>query len=152
MFALHNIGRIRPFQTEHAEQLLSQTLVISKLDSCNALLAGLPSCANKPRQMFQNAVARLVFHEPKRTHFTPLFISPHWIPVADRIKFKTLMFAYRTATGQAPSYFLRAGPWHRRNMQMLGAPPIHRGMKMSKDVHFCFTIFFITNSTSILYI
>ncbi len=59
-----SIRRIRPFQTEHAEQLLAQTLVISKLDSCNALLAGLPSCANKPRQMFQNAVTQLVFHEP----------------------------------------------------------------------------------------
>ncbi len=138
MFALHNIRRIRPFQTEHAEQLLAQTLVISMLDSCKALLAGLPSCANKPRKMFQNAVAQLVFHEPKRIHFTPLFISPHWIPVADCIKFKTLMFAYRTATGQAPSYFLRAGPWHRRNMQMLGAPPIHRGVKMSKDFLFFF--------------
>ncbi len=92
-----SIRRIRPFQTEHAEQLLAQTLVISKLDSCNALLAGLPSCANKPWQMFQNAVAQLV---------SPLFISPHWIPVAAHIKFKTLIFAYRTATGSAPSYFL----------------------------------------------
>ncbi len=103
-FALHNIRRIRPFQTEHAVQLLAQALVISRLDYCNALLAGLPSCANKPRQMFQNAVARLVFHEPKRAHFTPLFISLHWLPVAARIKFKTLMFAYRIATGSAPSY------------------------------------------------
>ncbi len=25
----------------------------------------------------------------------------------------------------------RAGPWHRRNRQMLGVPPIHRGAKMS---------------------
>ncbi len=28
-----------------------------------------------------------------------------WLPVAARIKFKTLMLAYRTATGSAPSYF-----------------------------------------------
>jgi len=34
----------------------------------------------------------------------------------------------------------RAGLWHRRNRQMLGAPPIHRGAKMSED------FFFITNS------
>ncbi len=42
----------------------------------------------------------------KRAHFsTPLFVSLHWLPVAARIKFKTLMLAYRTATGSAPSYF-----------------------------------------------
>ncbi len=55
--------------------------------------------------MIQNAAARLVFNEPKRAHVTPLFISLHWLPVAARIKFKTLMLAYRTTTGSAPSYF-----------------------------------------------
>ncbi len=29
----------------------------------------------------------------------------HWLPVAARIKFKTLMLAYRTTTGSAPTYF-----------------------------------------------
>ncbi len=59
----------------------------------------------KPLQMIQNAAARLVFNEPKRAHVTPLFISLHWLPVAARIKFKTLMLAYRTTTGSAPAYF-----------------------------------------------
>ncbi len=103
-FALHNIRKIRPFLTEHAAQLLVQALVVSRLDYCNALLAGLPSNTIKPLQMIQNAAARLVFNEPKRTHVTPLFISLHWLPVAARIKFKTLMLAYRTTTGSAPSY------------------------------------------------
>ncbi len=64
-----------------------------------------PSNTIKPLQMIQNAAARLVFNEPKRAHVTPLFISLHWLPVAARIKFKTLMLAYRTTTGSAPSYF-----------------------------------------------
>ncbi len=49
--------------------------------------------------------ARLVFNEPKRAHVTPLFVSLHWLPVAARIQFKTLMLAYRTITGSAPTYF-----------------------------------------------
>ncbi len=73
-FALHNIRKIRPFLTEHAAQLLVQALVISRLDYCNALLAGLPSNTIKPLQMIQNAAARLVFNEPKRAHVTPLFV------------------------------------------------------------------------------
>ncbi|XDV32387.1 hypothetical protein PO909_003232 [Leuciscus waleckii] len=104
-FALHNIRKIRPFLTEHATQLIVQALVISRLDYCNALLAGLPACATKPLQMIQNAAARLVFNEPKRAHVTPLFISLHWLPLAARIKFKALTLAYRTITGSAPSYF-----------------------------------------------
>ncbi len=104
-FALHNIRKIRHFLTEHAAQLLVQALVISRLDYCNALLAGLPSNTIKPLQMIQNAAARLVFNEPKRAHVTPLFVSLHWLPVAARIQFKTLMLAYRTITGSAPTYF-----------------------------------------------
>ncbi len=104
-FALHNIRQIRPFLTEHAAQLLVQALIISRLDYCNALLAGLPSSMIKPLQMIQNAAARLVFKEPKRAHVTPLFISLHWLPVAARNKFKTLMLAYRTTTGSAPACF-----------------------------------------------
>ncbi len=59
----------------------------------------------KPLQMIQNATARLVFNEPKRAHVTLLFVSLRWLPVAARIQFKTLMIAYRTTTGSAPTYF-----------------------------------------------
>ncbi len=105
-YALHNIRKIRPYLTEHAAQLLAQALAISRLDYCNALLAGLPSNTVKPLQMIQNAAARLVFNETKRAHVTPLtFVSLHWLPVAARIQFKTLMLAYRTTTGSAPTYF-----------------------------------------------
>ncbi len=61
-FALHNIRKIRLFLTEHAAQLLVQALVISRLDYCNALLAGLPSNTIKPLKLIQNAAARLVFN------------------------------------------------------------------------------------------
>ncbi len=32
-------------------------------------------------------------------------MSLHWLPVAARIQFKTLMLAYRTTIGSAPTYF-----------------------------------------------
>ncbi len=107
MFALYNIriGQIRLFLTEHAAQLLVQALIISWLDYCNALLAGLPSNTIKPLQIIQNAAARLVFNEPKRAHVAPLFISLNWLLVAACIKFKTLILAFRTNTGTATYYF-----------------------------------------------
>ncbi len=92
-----------PF-SRNMQQLLVQALVLSRLDYCNALLAGLPASSIKPLQLIQNAAARLIFNEPKRTHVTPLFINLHWLRIAARITFKALMFAYRTTSGSAPLY------------------------------------------------
>ena len=73
-----------------------QTLVISKLDYCNSILT---AC------ICGEAVRRgVVFDQPKRTHETPLLVTLHWLPLAARIKFKSLTLAYRTATGSAPAY------------------------------------------------
>ncbi len=104
-FALYNIKKIRPFLWEHATQLIVQAFVLLRLNYCNVLLAGLPASSIKPLQLIQNAAARLIFNEPKRTHVTPLFINLHWLPIAAQgIEFKALMFAYRTTSGSAPLY------------------------------------------------
>ncbi|KAK3526338.1 hypothetical protein QTP70_024275 [Hemibagrus guttatus] len=103
-FLLYNIRRIRPFLSTQATQVLVQSLVISRLDYCNSLLAGLPLNTIRPLQMIQNAAARLVFNLPKFSHTTPLLRSLHWRPVAARIRFKTLMLAYKAKNGPAPSY------------------------------------------------
>ncbi|KAI5625342.1 C-C motif chemokine 3-like [Silurus asotus] len=78
-----------------AAPVLVQSLVISRLDYCNSLLAGLPMNAIRPQQMIQNAAARLVFNQPKFSHTTPLLRSLYWVPKAARIRFKTLMLAYK---------------------------------------------------------
>ncbi len=92
-FALYNIRKIRPFLSKQAAQLLVQALVLSRLDYCNALLAGLPACTIKDLHLIQ------IFNEPKKAH-----VTPHWLPIAARIKFKVLMLAYKTTTGTAPIY------------------------------------------------
>uniref|UniRef100_A0A8C5BX13 Reverse transcriptase domain-containing protein n=1 Tax=Gadus morhua TaxID=8049 RepID=A0A8C5BX13_GADMO len=100
-FALYNICRIRPFLTREAA---SSPLVISRLDYCNSLLAGLPASAIKPLQRIQNAAAHLMFNLPKFSHVTPLFRDLHWLPVVARIKFKTMVLAYKAVDGTAPAY------------------------------------------------
>ena len=77
-FSLYNIRRIQCFLTQHATQLLVQVLVISRLDYCNSLLAGLLTSATKLLQCTQNAAA-LVFNPPKMSHVTP---PPPWLPLA----------------------------------------------------------------------
>ncbi len=102
IFAFYNVKKIRPFISEPATQLLVVALVLSRLDYCNALLAGLPSNSIKPLQSIQNATAKLIFNKPKRTHVAPLFINLQWLPITACIKFKALMFAYKRTTGSPP--------------------------------------------------
>jgi hypothetical protein len=63
-------------------------LVISRLDYCNTVLAGLPSSTTAPLQRVQNAAARLVFDLRSRDHVTPALIQLHWLPVQSRITYK----------------------------------------------------------------
>ncbi|XP_067097700.1 uncharacterized protein, partial [Osmerus mordax] len=103
-FTLYNIRKIRRYLSEHSTQLLVQALVLSKLDYCNSLLAGLPACATRPLQRIQSAAARLVYNLPRRSHVTPLLISLHWLPIMARIRFKTLVLTFRAVNGTAPVY------------------------------------------------
>ena len=111
-FFLYNIRRIRPFLTTYSTQLLVQAMVLSCLDYCNSLLAGLPASAIRPLQLIHNAAARLIFNVPKFTHTTSLLKDLHWLPVMARIKFKTLVLAYQTVKGSATAYIQQLiGPY-----------------------------------------
>ncbi len=99
-FALHNIRKIRPFLIQHAAKLLVQALVISRLEYCNALLAG-QSNLYRWFRMLQHDWSSATPKGP----MSYLSLSPCTDSVAARIKFKTLILAYRTTTGSAPSYF-----------------------------------------------
>ena len=103
-FFLYNIRRICPFLTTYSTQLLVQAMVLSCLDYCNSLLAGLPASAIRPPQLIQNSAARLIFNVPRYTHTTPLLTDLHWLPVIACIKFKTLVLAYQAVKGSAPAY------------------------------------------------
>ncbi|XP_053535944.1 uncharacterized protein LOC128632763 [Ictalurus punctatus] len=102
-FILYNIKKIRPYLTEQATDTSPGSCYL-KTGLLQLTTFGPPSSSIKPLQMIQNAAARLIFNQPKRTHVTPLFISLHWLPVAACIKFKALMLTYKTLSGTAPSY------------------------------------------------
>ncbi|KAK0141647.1 hypothetical protein N1851_020694 [Merluccius polli] len=58
----------------------------------------------KPLQCIQTAAARPVFNLQKFSHLTPLFRDLHWLPVAARIRFKTMVLAYKSVNDSAPTY------------------------------------------------
>ncbi len=103
-FALYNIRKIRPFLSGQAAQLLVQTLVLSRLDYCNALLGAFPHVLSSLCNCSRMQQPEWSLMSRKKLTLPPLFIRLHWLPIAACIKFKVLMFAYKTTTGTAPIY------------------------------------------------
>ena len=55
-------------------------------------------------QIVQNTAARLILRAPRYQNCTPLLQQLHWLPVSERIKYKTACMCYSAITGSAPSY------------------------------------------------
>ena len=59
-FHLRYIGKARRVLTEDATKTVMQSLVMSRLDYCNALLNGIQQCLIAKLQRLQNSAARIV--------------------------------------------------------------------------------------------
>ena len=55
-------------------------------------------------QILQNAAARLIKKISKRSHITHVLIELHWLPIEQRIMYKTLLFVFKALNGLAPQY------------------------------------------------
>ena len=103
-YHLRNISRIRRFITDDACRTLIASLVTSRLDYGNALLNGVCDGVIKRLQRIQNTAARLITRTKRSEHITPVLHGLHWLPVAYRVKYKLLLFAYKIINGLAPQY------------------------------------------------
>ena len=84
-------------------QLVS-CFVLSRLDYCNSVLAGLPKSSLNKLQKVQNSAARLILNKSKREHITPLLVKLHWLPVHLRIDYKLAVFGFKFFEGTLPKY------------------------------------------------
>ena len=103
-FHLHAIGRIRKFLDQQSTKQLVHALVLSRLDTCNSLLGGLPSNLLQRLQQVQNMCARIIMLSNKRDHVTPLMKELHWLPIKCRINYKLLMLTFKCLHQLAPQY------------------------------------------------
>ena len=103
MFRLRNLRQIRSHFDKSSFQIAVHATIISKLDYCNPLYAGLPSSSLRPLQLVQNFAARLILRRSKFCHITPLLHELHWLPIYSRIKFKVLLFVFKALHG-IPTY------------------------------------------------
>jgi len=101
---LRQFRSIRHSVSDSVFHSLVVSLVMPRLDYCNATLAGLPASQLSRLQSVLNAAARLKHRSSRYEHVTPLLRNLHWLQSPERIDFKLAVLAYRCLHGLAPRY------------------------------------------------
>lgn len=103
-FQLRRLSKLKPILTKRDLHTVIHAFVISRLDYANSLFYGSTTAATARLQLVQNAAARLLTGTRRREHVTPVLARLHWLPVRFRIRFKILLFVFKSLYLYAPPY------------------------------------------------
>jgi len=93
--------------TMELAQTLACSLILSRIDYCNAVLHSAPSNSIKRLQQVQSNAARIILEAPRRSHTSPLLRTLHWLPIQQRIKYKVALLTFKVRSTSMPSYLRR---------------------------------------------
>jgi len=134
--ALRQIRSVRPCLPRHALLSLIRALVVSKVDYCCSVLAGVSRRLLYSLQSILNVTARLVLSVRRSERITPLLRELHWLRVPERITFRLCVLTHCCLNGSAPAYLaekirLTADVERRRHLRSfttttLVVPPVQR--------------------------
>ena len=89
-----NLSRMLDY-TPNFVVLYQYIYMVSKVDYCCSVLAGISGTLLQRLQSVMNAAARLVFSARRSEHTTPLLRELHWLQVPERIQFRLCVLVYR---------------------------------------------------------
>ena len=118
MFHLRNLHKIRSYFTKSSFETVIHAFITSRLDYCNSLYSGLPATTLRPLQIAQNFAARILLKRGKFSHITPVLKELHWLPIESRIKFKIMLFTYKSLNDLAPSYLTSLLPLQQQSRSL----------------------------------
>jgi len=127
-FYMRQLRSIKQSLTPDAMRTLIHAFVSSRLDYCNSILAGVSSQLLQKLQVIQNAAACLITGARRCDHMTPVMRDLYWLPIRQRITFKTAVLAYKCQHSMAPQYLqtycqpmsARSGRRHLRSFAVQG--------------------------------
>jgi len=87
---------------------LVHAFIMSRVDYCNAVLAGSPQYITDMLQRVLNAAARLVSGTRKFDHGLSRLLHEelHWLDVPERVQFKLAATVHRCLQNKAPKYLV----------------------------------------------
>ena len=103
MSALKRIAQIRHFMSTKTTMKLIHAFVTSRIDSCNALLFGIPEKDLSKLQTVQNCAARLIECAKRRDPVMPMLTRLHWLPVEKRIVYKIVLLCHKVLIHKSPT-------------------------------------------------
>jgi len=111
-YQIHQLGTIRKYISADTCHKAVLALVTSRLDYCNVLLNVIPSYQVDRLQKVQNCAARLIARCKKDCHITPVLRTLHWLPIYQRIRFKTMTYVFKALHSLAPAYVCSLLTWY----------------------------------------
>ena len=104
-YQLHRVRFTQRSLTTMAATRLMNSFIITRVDYCNSIFAGLPKQQLARIQSVLNVAARIIFGHVWFDHITPTLRDRlHWLKVPQRIEFKRCLLVYKALHGQAPAY------------------------------------------------
>ena len=104
MKSILKIKNIRKYLTQSAAEILVLSTVVSHLDYCNSILAGLPRSEISRMQRVQNITAKLVLGKSKFHSSSECLQELHWLPINKWIQFKVLILVFKCLDCAGPLY------------------------------------------------
>ena len=104
MLNMPRLKQIRKFLTQEAACVIEQGLIISHLDYCNSIYAGLPASTIAPLVQVQAMCTNLILGVSKYHSTSECLQTLHWFPICERVDLKILRTTYKCTLGEAPMY------------------------------------------------
>ena len=105
-YQLHSLRLIRHPISISTDTIIASAYILPLFDYCNFILYNTPSSYITKLQIIQNSIARCIFNIPKysHTHISTFLVKLHWLPVRNRILYKTLLLAHKEIHHVSPDY------------------------------------------------
>jgi len=129
----YQLRRLRQVRGRAGREVITRLVlapVISKLDYCNSVLAGLPTSRLNVLQKVQNAAVWLVCQLRPRDHVGSSLQQLHLLPIRSRVLYKQFILMCKVNYGQAPKYISDL-------VSTVAATATRSGLRSGRTMNYC---------------